>query len=59
VKLSPTGDAMARVFLPASGGIVASPRLIGGNAGRFYIVWTENDTQGTKVVLCRGRREVP
>ncbi len=46
--------------LMAGGAIpFAYPRLIGGNAGRFYVVWTENDMQGTKVVLCRGRRELP
>jgi hypothetical protein len=59
VRCDEAGRPDAPMILPGLGGHAAYPRLSAGNAGRLYVTWTEVGAEGSRVVLCRGRRKSP
>jgi hypothetical protein len=59
VRCDESGRPGPPMILPSLGGSAGYPRLSVGNAGRIYATWTETGAEGTRVVLCRGRRNQP
>ena len=44
--------------IPGSGASVSYPFVVSGGQGRIYVGWTQGGTQGSEVVLSRGRRQL-
>lgn len=59
VRCDEAGNPDAPMILPTLGGHAGYSRLSAGNAGRLYVTWTESGAEGSRVVLCRGRRNQP